>query len=215
MLFRSLLVACDGGTTPADGGEVLDAATADAAADAGCTPPPGEPFACEDLTPDPACGARWVVGVTGRIETTLGAPVDGARAQLCVRVHPSEVLICLPPPVADAEGAFVIVVPREARCQSRAAMRAIAPGRGLATTYCPVALDASAGPLVEVAAPYRLPPVTAAAAPPRGDPDAERDVVFSDGAVLTIAPSALPSTDEYAGLAGALDRKSTRLNSSH
>ncbi len=205
-LALALTLAACGGPGGADAG----AGGTDAGADAGpedasvCTPPADDPFGCEDLTPDPACGASWVVGVTGRIVTEAGTGVEGARAQLCVRVHPDDGLVCLPPPAADADGRFAIVVDGTVRCQSRAAMRAIAPGMPFGTTYCPVEYPAGGGPIFDVGDPYVLHPVVDAAdVPPVGDATAQREVTFADGLVLTLAPIDIPLAGDYEALSGA------------
>ncbi|MEZ4338374.1 MAG: hypothetical protein R3B82_17265 [Sandaracinaceae bacterium] len=201
------LVACDGSGGADAGTDATDAGVGDAGEDAmvdACTPTPDDPFGCEDLTPDPACPASWVVGVTGRIETADGAAVENARAQLCVRLYPDDLLTCLPPPVTDAEGRFAIVVDDGARCQNHAAMRAIAPGMPLATTYCPVDYPAGGGPIFEIPDPYALHPVVDATdLPPVGDESAQRDVTFADGLVLTLAPVDIPLSGDYERLAGA------------
>mgnify|MGYP001579359529 CR=1 FL=1 len=199
-VFLGLLSACEGPPEPIDA-----AIDVDAGSDAGppCVPPVDDPFACEDRTPDPSCAAHWVVGVTGRIVTSAGEPVENGRAQLCVRVAPDETLVCLLPPRTDANGEFAIVLPEELRCVNRAAMRAIAPARPLATTYCPIDFVVGNEPIVDLGAAYVLHPVVAATVPPVGDEIAQRDVTFADGLVLTLAPVDLPSVAEYEGLSGA------------
>ncbi|MCB9594213.1 MAG: hypothetical protein H6719_15885 [Sandaracinaceae bacterium] len=141
--------------------------------------------------------------MTGRIQTAAGVGVAGARAQLCIRLHPDDRLVCLGPPETDANGDFVIIVPEEIRCLDRAAMRAIAPRMPLATTYCPVELDVSGGPTVALTEPFVLQPVVAADVPPVGDETAQRDVTFPDGLVLTLAPVDFPLSEDYPALAGA------------
>ena len=199
-VFLGLSFACEGTADPVDAAIDVDAGT-----DAGvpCVPPADEPFACEELTPDPGCDAHWVVGVTGRIVTSAGEPVDNGRAQLCVRIAPDDALVCLLPPRTDVNGEFSIVVPEELRCVNRAVMRAIAPTRPLATTYCPIAFTVGNEPIVDLGDPYVLYPVVAATVPPIGDEIAQRDVVFADGLTLTLAPIDLPSATEYEGLSGA------------
>lgn len=193
-----------------------DAGTADAAAMEDASPPEdaalafdgsacdasASPLACEDLTPDPTCAARWVVGVRGSIEEEGGTPVEAGRAQLCVRLSPSEALACLSPPISDAEGRFTIVAPTFARCMSSAAMRVLAPGQPFATTYCHVELGAS-GAVVDLDAPFVLHRVSAAIAPARGEGASEREIGLPGGLFLTLAPDALPEPSNYAELAGA------------
>ncbi len=191
-----LLASCDGAPAPGDAG-------LDAGEDAGaCVPPADDPFGCEDLAPDPSCPATWVVGVTGRIQTAAGVGVASARAQLCVRLHPDDALVCLSPPETDADGDFAIVVPEELRCMTRAAMRAIAPRMPLATTYCPMHFEAGDGPIVAIAEPYVLHPVAPAVVPPIGGALGQRDVTFPGGLVLTLAPVDLPMAGDYEALTG-------------
>ena len=195
-----LALGCDPAVDPIDAGVDAGDGLPDAQV---CTPPDDDPFGCEDLTQDPACPASWVVGVTGRIETSAGVGVENARAQLCVRLHPDDRLICLSPPATDANGDFTIVLPIELRCLNRAAMRAIAPRMPLATTYCPVEFEVGADPIVAIADPYVLHPTTAGTVPPVGDENAQREVTLPDGLVLTLAPVDFPSHDDYLELAGA------------
>lgn len=195
------LASC-GGPDPASDAGGPDAAAPDAGADAG---PPGcdagpDPLSCEDLTPDPSCGARWVVGVEGEVRTTEGAPVAEARPQLCARVAPAGNLICLSPPTTDDDGRFTIVIPEDIRCLDAAVMRVLAPGQPFGTTYCPIDLGPE-GSVVALAEPFELVSVTAATAPARGDATAERGVTFPGGVTLTLAPQGL-SGDGYETLAG-------------
>jgi len=193
-------VACDSTAAP------LDAqAIGDAGADAGppCEPPADDPFACEDLTPDPSCDAHWVVGATGHMITAAGDPVESGRAQFCVRLAPDDRLVCLFPPQTNAAGEFAIIVPEELRCLNRAAMRAIAPGQPLGTSYCPVEFEMGNAPIVELSDPYVLHPVEPAVVPPVGDEIAQRDVTFDGGLVLTLAPVDFASSPDYEALAGA------------
>ncbi|HHH27777.1 MAG TPA: hypothetical protein ENK57_05445 [Polyangiaceae bacterium] len=203
----TLLFACSG----PDGDDAgLDAGPDSGSVGAGdanvdatvCTPTAAEPFLCEDMTPDPACPASWVVGVTGRVETAAGVGVENARAQFCVRLYPDDRLVCLAPPRTDANGDFVIIVPLELRCLNRAAMRAIAPGMPFATSYCPVVFPAGSDPVFNITEPYVVHPVTAATVPPVGDETAARDVVFDSGLVLNLAPDDFV-TQDYLELAGA------------
>ncbi len=204
--LASLLVACDGGEDP-DGGLGLDAGAGldagdDDAGEPGCDAG-ADPFACEDLTPDPSCPASWVVGLTGTVQAADGTPIAGARTQACLRLHPDESLVCLPPPATDADGRFAIVVPESLRCLSRAVMRVLAPSQPFAATYCPIAFPSAVEPIHAIAEPYVLHPVTAATAPPAGDRAAPRDVSFDGDLVLRLAPDSLSLSGDYDGLAGA------------
>lgn len=208
-IFLLAATGCD--PDPASGtdaGPGVDAgpggADAGGATDAGaeCVPSDDEPFLCESLEPDPSCDGIWVVGVTGAMQTAAGDAVVGGRAQLCVRLFPDERLVCLRPATTDDAGGFAIVVPDDIRCLTRAEMRALAPGQGLATTYCPVEFT-GAGPIFDLSEPYVLHPVLAATVPPVGDETAARDVPFADGLVLNLAPDDFFSDEDYLELAGA------------
>ena len=199
--------------TPLDdaGRSAIDATASDAARDgapedAGACDPEPDPLACEDLTPDPSCEARWTVAIRGRV-TRLedGEGVEGARPQLCARVSPDDRLVCLIPPSTDADGRFTIVVPEEIRCLNRAAMRVVAPRRPLAALYCPFPLngpETGDGVVVDLPAPFALTATTPAEAPPRGDAAAPREVRFDGDVTLTLAPDALATLDGYESLAG-------------
>lgn len=202
VLLVFLVCGCELSTVPVDAGSP-DGGLGDTGVDAGCTPPAGDPFGCEDQTTDPACPAHWVVGTVGQVTRADGSPVENARAQLCVRVHPDDRLVCLLPPATDADGRFAIVVPEELRCLTRAAMRALAPREPLASTYCPVEFPADNLPIVDLGAPYVLHSVEPADVPALGDPSAPRDVTFPGGIVLNLAPEDLPSTTDYEELSGA------------
>lgn len=199
LVLALALIGCGSPDPDPDAGSE-DAGAAMDAGGPGCDAGAGDPLGCEDLTPDPTCEERWVVAVQGDVETAEGAPVEGARPQLCARVAPAGALICLAPPETDAAGAFTIVVPEEIRCLEEAAMRVLAPGQPFGTTYCPIDLGAD-GSVVDVAEPYALVPVTAATVPPRGDGRMERDVVFGGGVTLGIAPDGIAG-DGYEALAG-------------
>ena len=203
-ILLALLAGC--GPPGAASDAAPDSSAADASADGtvdadGCTPDP-DPIVCEDLTPDPSCAGRWVVGVRGAIAETDGTPIEGAFAQLCARTAPDDALFCLSPAMSGADGRFTVVAPEEIRCLGRAAMRVLAPGRMFATTYCPVELAGSSAPVVEVGEPYELFSVDAASAPLRDDETVVRDVVFDGGVTLSLAPDALVG-DDYDELAGA------------
>ncbi|MCS6798185.1 MAG: hypothetical protein NZ898_06610 [Myxococcota bacterium] len=147
-----------------------------------------------DRTPDPACRGegRWILAATGAVVSDDGHPVQNARVQLCVRTHPDERLICLPPPATDAEGRYEILVPPEARCMRRAVMRVLVSGAPYATTYCPVALDDVVDAVLVTRRPwvlFSLRPVDPL--PPSDDPEAMQDVVLDGGLRLTLAPSML------------------------
>lgn len=160
--------------------------------------------------PIPACSGREVELVTGRVLDEAGAPVAGARPQLCVRLHADGRLVCLAPPTAEADGSFSIRVPVEARCMSRAAMRVLLPASRFATAYCPVSLDAAEGGALAIQPPFTLHDVPLATTPPLGDPSAVRAVELGGVLSLTMSPEAVGGEGDYARLgARALDPTSS------
>lgn len=148
----------------------------DARADAGDARPPGCPSE-----------ASWVHTVRGRVIDESGAGLPEAKAQLCLRVAPDGLLVCLQPATADASGRFEVELPVEARCLDRATARVLLPGTDRATAYCGITLPA--GPVIELDAPFTL--YTTARAtelPPLGDEAAVRTVRFADGLELDVVP---------------------------
>lgn len=202
-LFGLALGACEPLPSAVDAASVDADARGDASPDAAaaaCDAAAG-PLACEDLTPDPSCSERWVVGVRGRIVAAAdAAPVEGGRPQLCVRVSPAGGLVCLKPPSSASDGSFTIVVPEAVRCMEQAAMRVLAPGQPFATTYCHVALGAESA-VLELSEPFALHAVEPGAVPARGDLTMERPVVLAGGLTLELAPDAFADLADYDALA--------------
>ena len=156
---------------------------------------PPDPLGEIDPTPDPSCTATWTVGARGRIVDEAGVGVEGARSQMCLRLE-DETLLCLVPPVTDAEGyfhqAFTSEIPgEEPRCLQEFAIRALLPNAGFATTYCHAVLTPEAGVLTleDPVVPHEVAPT---ALPAEGDREAMREVTLHDGLVLDVAPTALP-----------------------
>ena len=200
--LTALLLSACGSPAPDALDSGLGAGDAGPDDDAGCDVD-ADPLACEDLSPNPACAARYVVGLRGQIEELDGTPIEGARPQLCARVSPDDNLVCLVPPMSEADGRFTIVVPEEVRCLARGALRMIAPGRSLATTYCPLELPGAAT-VVELGEAFALQPVRPAIAlPTRGEGSQPREVSFEGGLTLTLAPDDLSLSDAYEALEGA------------
>ncbi len=155
---------------------------------------PPDPLGEIDPTPDPSCTATWTVGARGRIVDEAGVGVEGARSQMCLRLE-DETLLCLVPPVTDAEGyfhqAFTSEIPgEEPRCLQEFAIRALLPNAGFATTYCHAVLTPEAGVLT-LEDPVVLYEVAPTALPAEGDREAMREVTLDDGLVLDVVPSAL------------------------
>ena len=92
-------------------------------------------------TPDEECRGAWVEEIRGWIVDEVGQPLQGGKAQICVRVHPSNDLLCLLPAESDETGYFSISVTGDARCMSDAALRSIVPQEEFAAMYCHASLD--------------------------------------------------------------------------
>lgn len=199
--LASLLVACPGDSedpqrADADAAlDAVDAETPDTPDDAPSSDAPPDTAADAavdiDFTPDPECGADWVVQVDGAIVDDAGEQVAGAKAQLCVRLDSVDGrLVCLRPEDAGDDGTFTIVAPPSARCVGGGSMRVFAPGSTLATTYCHIETEAAGGRLT-LAEPIVLFETDAAEAlPAYGDPDAARAVTLGGGFEL---PEFVPS----------------------
>ncbi len=191
--------------------------------EAGCPEPPadetprlepGPGLAALDSTPPVACPASFLAAATGAVMDQAGAPVPGARVQLCVRTAPGGALLCLRPPTTDAEGRFAIPVDTpSARCIEELTVRVRVPGQAAATTYCtvPPATDADGVIALDAALPFfRLTRPDGCALPPEGDPEAPRDVMLGEGVTLLgLRPAQLDDYDELA--AGAFPLEGTCL----
>ncbi len=184
LLALGLSSACGPSAAPLDARAEPDAAPSDAAADA----------------PHAPCSAAAIDVVTGRVVDDGGSPVASARPQLCARLDPDGRLVCLSPPITDAEGRFVIEVPSEVRCMQSAAMRALLPGGSFATSYCPVELGPAAGGALDIASALELFAVERAITPTLGDPTVVREVVLGDVLALEVAPDEVGGAADYARL---------------
>ena len=157
-----------------------------------------------DTTPDPSCTAEWTARFTGQVVDESGDAVAGAKAQLCIRVAPNDILRCLSPVDTDSTGAFVADVPETLRCTNEATLRALAPGADRATMYCHVEIDGR-GPIVAIDPPLVLySTVRATDLPAIGDSATERTVAFSDGLEVDVVPDQMFITgDGYDRLAAS------------
>lgn len=149
----------------------------------------------------PCVGGVLVTHVTGRIVDESASPVEGAAAQLCARVAPADLLMCLEPAFADASGRFAIEVPSMARCLASASLRVRLPATSTATTYCPVTLDAVDGRLALERDLVLFAPSAPRLLPPEGDPAQVRTVVLDDGLEIDLAPDDLGPGADYTSLA--------------
>ncbi len=135
-----------------------------------------------------SCAATRVETALGTVVDTTGAPVSGAKVQLCAQVVDVG-LVCLPPADTDASGRFVKDVGPENRCMERLAVRVIVPESTYGTTYCPVSLSSASGTL-EIREPMVLVPLEAPRAlPPLGDESAARPVTLAGDLVMDVTPA--------------------------
>ncbi|MGB0590451.1 MAG: carboxypeptidase-like regulatory domain-containing protein [Myxococcota bacterium] len=120
----------------------------DAAPDEG-----GEPAAaCElmeadhSLTLGAECDAEGcpcgevISTVSGVIQDASGAPVVGAKAQICTRSARDGSSVCLTPVDANDDGSFTVTVPSDNNCLYEGVLRALAPGLSYSTAYCTYAI---------------------------------------------------------------------------
>ncbi len=134
------------------------------------------------------CGAEWVTALRGYVLAPGGAPVEGAKGQLCVHLYPSDNLLCLQPGTTGADGIFTVEVPENARCITKAALRVLKPGVGKATMYCEVDVVGTE-PVVVIDTPLVVFQTRRALdLPPEGDELMSRAVRFDDGLVLDFTP---------------------------
>ncbi|MEM9067865.1 MAG: hypothetical protein AAGE52_05140 [Myxococcota bacterium] len=160
---------------------------------------PADPLDAIDPTADPGCTASWIIGGRGRIVDERGEPIESARPQLCLRLVGNE-LLCLLPPESETDGFWHQEIETDARCIQDVALRTLLPGSTFGTTYCEVPLTLNSG-VLEMRDPIILYDLVPATAPPLGDENAAREVVFDDGLVLEVTPSVFFS-DEYENLVG-------------
>jgi hypothetical protein len=114
------------------------------------------------LARDPMCGAdrAWVSSVRARVQAPDGAPLAGAKLQLCVWTEPGagdDRVLCLQPSDSDASGDVTVEVAEQARCMARVFARVLLPQSDRPALYCPIAVDAASDDAsVTVADPYEL-----------------------------------------------------------
>ncbi|MCB9527982.1 MAG: hypothetical protein H6701_06215 [Myxococcales bacterium] len=140
---------------------------------------------------DPTCQATFVGALRGWVVDRIGRPIAGAKAQACITVHPTGMLICLFPADTDADGVFTIDIPAGNRCAESIVMRSLVPAAPRATAYCDLGVAARADEGVGLA--YADPFVLYATLapedrPPLGDLEARRTVVFEDGVAISLRP---------------------------
>ena len=139
-----------------------------------------------DVDPREACEVDWVEEARGSVIDDSGAPVEAAKAQLCVHIGaPDGNLICLRPEDTAEDGTFAIITPNSTRCVSNGSMRVFKPSSTLATTYCPIDTASDEEGILEIADSvvlFETDPV--ADLPAYGDPLAARAITFPVG--LTI-----------------------------
>ena len=135
-----------------------------------------------DVDPREECEVDWVEEVRGSVVDNSGAPVEAAKAQLCVHIGaPDGNLICLRPEDTDAGGNYIIPTASSTRCISNGSMRVFKPGSALATTYCHIDLANDDGILNvdEAVVLFETEPV--ADLPPYGERTDARAIAFPGG----------------------------------
>lgn len=181
----------DGPNPPVDAGTKVDTGVVEN--DAGTPVDAGPADTGIDLTPDPTCQGTWVVLVNGRLTTESGGGIE-AKAQVCIRINPSNNQLCLRPADSDSNGDFTVTVPLEARCTNSMVMRAVKPLTSYAASYCDVPVSASSGSVLNLPEEVALYETTMATTlPPEGQGDQARSVVFADGLEMDVTP------DEFRG----------------
>ena len=85
---------------------------------------------------DESCGGHYINEVRGWVVDEVGAPMSGARVQLCTRSYDTGALTCLMPKKTNSEGFYSVPVSQSARCMSSAAIRALVPRVAFAPIYC-------------------------------------------------------------------------------
>lgn len=156
---------------------------------------------------DPACPgtATWLTRVCGTVLDDNGDARSGAKAQLCVRRAPGNVLVCLIPKSADDIGSFLIDVPDLNRCIEEGTMRFLRPAESNAPSYCRLEIG-GASQTLHVVQPFTTYATDAPnTIPPRGDPMTERTIVFRGGLELDLVPSNyFPGSGSYDDLAASM-----------
>jgi hypothetical protein len=84
---------------------------------------------------DCPCG-QVINTVSGVVQDANGAPVAGAKAQICTRSARDGSSVCLTPVDAAADGTFSVTVPSDNNCLYEGVLRALAPGSSYSTAYC-------------------------------------------------------------------------------
>lgn len=193
-------------TVPEDSGPIVhpDASVDD---DAGLPPDAGMERRDAGATPrDPNCpaNAQWVTEVSGTLVDETGTPSVGSKAQLCIRLAPTEMLLCLRPQDSNDTGYFAITVPANARCMDKATMRMVRPLDDRAASYCALDLDVGSE-WVNVAQPLGLfATQRATTLPAAGNLDQSRTVVFAGGLEMDVIPNKyFPGAGTYEELAAA------------
>ena len=178
-----------------------------------------EEVALGDNCDDPSCPCGVVVNtVTGFVQDATGAPVTGAKAQICTRSARDYSSVCLSPVDVAANGAFSVSVPSDNNCLYEGVLRALAPASSYSTAYCTydmADLEVTGGVIDLSAAPAVLYPTTAANNLPAecvggagcmADQDEYVTMNFDDGLSIDINPSWL-----FNGAVGLKDFSATYI----
>lgn len=156
--------------------------------DPGCESP-GPIDTSVDTTPDPTCGADWVVFVEGTIVDDAAEPIECAFTQLCLRGEGRGEVVCLQPVRTGPDGAYRVDVPTQTRCVREGSMRILVPGEDRATTYCHI--EPTEGAVTQAGTFSLYSTTRVAELPAFGDATEIRDVTFDGGLVIEIQPEHL------------------------
>jgi hypothetical protein len=156
---------------------------------------------------DIACRFTWVGAYRGWVADHTGRPATGAKAQACIITQPGDVLVCLRPNDADADGVFTITVPETAACTSAVTMRVLRPGTGQATNYCVADVtDTGADHVLRTPDPYVVYATDAAQVPTIGDDLlAVKTIQYADGLQVDVVPDRMFPTS------GTIEQARARL----
>ena len=98
--------------------------------------PPAEIDALKEAPMIEGCQGVYMTEIRGWVVDEVGAPLEAAKVQVCVRVYPSGELLCLMPGDTRANGYFSVEIPESARCMSEATLRTLIPREAFASMYC-------------------------------------------------------------------------------
>ena len=214
LLLCVLLAACGGSDDGTDTGATdtgatdtgttdtgtTDTGSTDTGTDTGTTTGECDDAAGPALNPDytsddadPTCsseGGMTVRLIQGKITTSDGAPLECAKAQVCIVMAPSEIPQCLRPVTARSDGTFDIQLSGESTCVSHAAMRFFHPSLPMASNYLDLHVqDGDATVMVDETVLYDT--VVPATLPEKTEDTALHTVAFDGGLEVDVQPELL------------------------